>query len=248
MPSFSPQSSETRIDRNAVEISQHNAFMERLETVYDADTVQGIAETHGLGAIHTSLTETLRNAGALYLRYGSSSSKFAHNLAPKFRTMTRLAEISKTLRAELDNLDFWDCWQIFQHLHSTGHPLTERLDNSITTNPLLSGNVIIEEIRLLLNSISRFEENFFEILTHNTDKNIDLGLYFFVEVVGAVWQSLTGKSVVTANTSKASSDSGADEISSQAFAFLSDSIMPLATIPDEEIIAAIHASLGSSNK
>lgn len=244
MSPSTPQDFDTRVDRNVIERSQHDALMERLVDVYDASTVQRIARTHGLAVIHISLSATLRDAGSLYLRYGSSSSQTVRDLGPKLRAIARTAEISKSLSSELENLDFWDCWQIFQNLHSTGHPLTEQLDPYTAANPLLAGNLIIEEIRLLLKSIARFEENFFEVLANNTDKKIDLGLYLFVEVVGTVWQSLTGKKAVRRKRVNTSEDRQAGEVSDEAFVFLTDSIAPLASVSDEDMKAAIQSALG----
>lgn len=234
---------ESKTDHKLFERSQNASLMEQLDQVYDAQTVHKIADTHGLTVIYTSLSDTLKNAGSLYLRYGRLNGKTAHDLAPKFRTVARAAEISNSLSIEIENLDFWDRWQIFQHLRNTGHPLTEHLDSHTTANPLLAGNLIVEEIQLVLRAITRFEADFFEALTNNTDGEIDLGLYFFVEVIGTFWQSLTGKKAAKKLPQHVLRRTHPNGISPEALAFLSDCIAPLATITEDELVAAIQSAL-----
>lgn len=177
----------------------------------------------------------MRNAGSLFLRYGTSNDKMIHDLAPKLRTVARTAEIARNFDEELCYLDFWDRWQIFKLLQNTGHPVVDSLDSYTKVDPVLAGNIVLEELRLILKAIIRFEHNFFETLSSNSTSDLDLGLFFFVQVIGTYWISLTGKQTF--------SDLQGEDITPQALAFLSDCIAPLSKISAEEITKIAKAAL-----
>jgi len=238
-----PRQTRPVINYRTIEKSQNSALIKRLEAVYDSKTVHKIAVSHNLTAVQTSLGETLRSGGTLYLQYGRSNANTAHDLAPKIRAVARAAEIARNLSSELANLDFWDRWKIFEQLQNTGHPLADHLDNHAIANPLTAGNLIFEEIQLVLDAVTRFETNFFETLTHNTDGKTDLGLYFFVQVVGEFWKSLTGKTAVNRIPAHILRRTQASGVSSEAFTFLSDCIEPLAPVQEDELTLVIQSAL-----
>jgi hypothetical protein len=224
-----------KVEENIHEQIAQPAILERLSKIYDEKTVLEIAETHGLSTFYKSLEECLRNAGSLFLRYGTSNDKVIYDLAPKLRTVARTAEIARNFDEELYDLDFWDRWQIFKLLENTGHPVVDSLDSYTKADPLIAGNIVIEELRLILKAIIRFESSFFEALSSGNKSNLDIGLFFFVQVIGTYWKSLTGK--------QAFSDSQGANITPEALAFLSDCITPLAEISAEEITKIAKAAL-----
>jgi len=235
MPLSGMRKIDEKADLSAFGRTSHSALLQRLAEIYDEKTVLKIAETHGLSTIYKSLGECLRNAGSLFLRYGRSDDKMAHDLAPKFRTVARTAEIARNFERELSDLDFWDRWQIFKLLQTTGHPVVDSLDSYSKADPLMAGNTVVEELRLILKAIIRFENNFFEMLSSNNDSDLDIGLFFFVQVIGTYWQSLTGEQVFC--------DSQGEVIAPQALAFLSDCIAPLAETNAGEITQLAQAAM-----
>ncbi|MEQ8735790.1 MAG: hypothetical protein RIC29_12760 [Rhodospirillaceae bacterium] len=205
-------------------------FVDKLNQIYSAEVIAQIALTHGLSSVANSLQSTLISAGALYLRYSGEQGGGAADLSPKCRTVTRTSEIARRLKSELEDLDFWDRWKIYKRLETTGHPITENLDPHTQKNPLMAGDILIDEIGLILSAITAYESDFFRALSDKTDKNTDIGLTFFVEVVGAFWESVTGERVFERDRGEGF-DPG-------ALAFIGHCVEPLIDI-NQEIIARI---------
>lgn len=209
------------------------AYPDALDEVFNDDVVAAISSQHGLEAFSGSLASTLRHAGGLYFRYSPTKTSFVHDLAPKCRAVSRTAELARQLQTQLDELDFWDRWQIFKRLEETGHPITASFDSFTQVNPLLAGNMIIEEIKLVLRSTTRYEDDFFETLKKQPQDGGDIGLLFFVQVMAAFWFSTTGTGIIERSGT----------ISPDGLAFLNDCLSPVGTIDSESVKTALVSAL-----
>jgi len=210
-------------------------FVDKLNQIYSTEVIDQIAHAHGLSSVANSLRSTLTSAGALYLRYSSKQGGGAADLAPKCRTVTRTSEIARRLRSELEDLDFWDRWKIYKRLETTGHPITENLDPHTKKNPLMAGDILIDEIGLILSAITSYENDFFTALSDKTENNTDIGLIFFVEVVGAFWESATGEHVFEYGRVE-DGDPG-------ALAFIGNCVEPLMDIDQETLTRIAQQTL-----
>lgn len=204
-----------------------------LDNLYNDAVLKRLNDRYGLSAFTRSLESALKNAGTLYLRYSRRNARAAYDLAPKCRTIARIAEIARALDRELNELDFWDRWQVYKHLEITGHPITESLDAHTKTNPLVAGDIVVEEIHLILNAVSRFEKEFFETFERNSLDDADIGLTFFVQVMGAFWESVTGGNLAGLADHDQRLESG--------IAFLQDCLEPLDQVEASEFIKVMKS-------
>ncbi len=207
----------------------HAGYPDALNDVFSNKVVARIASAHGLSAFSESLASTLKHAGGLYVRYSPAKTSFVHELAPKCRAVSRTAELARQLQTQLGELDFWDRWQIFKRLEETGHPIATSFDSYAQINPLLAGDMVMEEIQLILKAAARYEGDFFKALETQPEGGSDIGLFFFVQVIGAFWTSITGKKVLEQE----------GDISPEAHSFVNDCLEPLGTVEEEQITAAI---------
>jgi len=205
------------------------AYPDVLDNIFNDEVVATISSQHGLEAFSGSLASTLKHAGGLYFRYSPTKTSFVHDLAPKCRAVSRAAELARQLQVQLDELDFWDRWQIFKRLEETGHPITASFASYTQVNPLLAGNMIIEEIKLVLRSTTRYEDDFFETLKEQPQDGSDIGLLFFVQVMAAFWFSTTGTDMIDR----------AGTIDSDGHSFLNDCLRPLGPIDPDQVKAAL---------
>jgi hypothetical protein len=209
-------------------------YPSELDAIYDDNIIKNIAAEHGLLPFSGTLKTTLKYAGGLYLRYSPSSSSFVQDLAPKCRAIARAAELARQLQTQFDEMDFWDRWQIFKRLEMTGHPITSHLDGFTKMNPTMAGNIIVDEIKLILKAATRYEEDFFTDLRAQSQGDKYIGLYFFVEILGAFWESTTGQPVVEPKQGALP----------RAFAFITDCIAPLGQIDAQSVEASIRRAYG----
>lgn len=207
--------------------SLRSTFVDKLSDIYSPEVIDQIASAHGLVSVANSLRSTLISAGSLYLRYSTHQGGRAADLAPKCRTVTRTAEIARRLKSEIEDLDFWDRWKIYKRLENTGHPVTENLDPQTKQNPLMAGNIVVDEISLILSAITAYEDDFLAAISPNQDDGTDVGLYFFVEVIGSFWESVTGEYVFKRGVQESGNDG--------ALAFLKACIEPLSSINTETV-------------
>lgn len=99
----------------------------------------------------------------------------------------------------------------------------------------MAGDILIDEIGLILSAITAYEGDFFSTLSDKTDNNIDIGLTFFVEVVGAFWESVTGERVFQRG--------GGEEPESNGFRFIRDCIGRLIDIDTSILLKVAQPSL-----